>query len=102
MADGARLPEVFQFKDLVVRLFLAERAAGFARLPQSERRATPAIVRRLYKAAADAAAQDADCLICEAPAPVSSRVMIAVEKDGGHELGEVCAACARLGKLDAS
>jgi hypothetical protein len=102
MADDFQLPEVFDVDGLAVRLFPAARAIGFPRLPQAERRATPAVIRRLYKLAADTAAHDAECLICEAPAPVEGRVMIAVERDGGHELGAVCAACARLGKLDAS
>lgn len=100
--EAARLPEVFRFKNFTVRGFPAECATGFPRLPQSERRAIPAVVRRLYKAAANYAAEGAGCLICEAPALVSGRVMIAVETDGGHELGVVCTACARLGKLDAS
>jgi len=102
MADGSPLPEIFDFDGLPVRLFPAERAARFPQLPQAERRATPAVVRRLYKAAAETATEDADCLICGAAAPVKGRVMIAVERDRGHELGAVCAACARLGKLDAS
>jgi hypothetical protein len=102
MADDFQLPEVFDVDGLAVRLFPPARAIGFPRLPQAERRATPAVVRRLYKAAANYAAEGASCLICEARALVSGRVMIAVETDGGHELGVVCAACARLGKLDGS
>jgi hypothetical protein len=101
MADGSQLPEIFDFDGLPVRLFPAERAARFPQLPQAERRATPAIVRRLYKAAAIYAAEDAACLICGAAAPVEGRVLVAVETDGGHELGVVCADCARLGELDA-
>ena len=101
MADAARLPEVFDVEGLAVRCFPAERATGFPRLPQAERRATPAIVRRLYKAAAIYATEDADCLICGAAAPVEGRILVAVETDGGHELGVVCADCARLGELDA-
>jgi hypothetical protein len=97
--DAARLPEVFDVEGLVVRSFPADCASEFPRLPQSERRATPAIVRRLYKAAAKHA--EDNCLICGEPALVPGRVLIAVETDGGHELGCICAACARLGGLDA-
>jgi hypothetical protein len=97
VADGVRLPEVFDFNDLAIRLFPAELAAGFPCLPQAERRATPAVVRRLYKAAADTIQQNADCLICEAPAPVKGRVLIAIETDGSQDIGCVCAACAAWG-----
>ena len=100
----AELPEIFDFKassgHLVVRCFPAEYATEFPRLPQSERRATPAVIRRLFATAAQRAVDD-HCLFCEATTPVEGRIMIAVERDGGHELGVVCADCARLGELDA-
>jgi hypothetical protein len=89
--DAARLPEVFDFEGLTVRCFPAERAAEFSRLPQPERRATPAIVRRLFSTASRYAVEEATCLICEAPAPIEGRVLIAVETD----IGCICSACAR-------
>src|ERR1700733_8549683 len=97
--DAARLPEVFDFDGLVVRCFPAARASEFQRLPQSERRTIPAIVRRLFSAAAKYA--ENNCFVCEAAATPEGRVMIAVKKDGCDELGVVCADCARLGGLDA-
>jgi hypothetical protein len=100
MANGARLPEVFDVDGLAVRSFPAERAVQFPQLPQAERRAIPAIVRRLYRAAADAAAQDAECLICAAAAPVEGRILIAVEKDGDQNIGCICSRCAAWGLGD--
>ena len=105
MDGDARLPEVFSIKasggPLIVRSFPAARAMEFPHLSQAERRAIPAIVRRLFKTSARYAGEDADCLICEAPAPLEGRILVALEKDGGHELGVVCEDCARLGALDA-
>jgi hypothetical protein len=86
---AARLPEVFDFEGLVVRCFPGAYATEFPQLPQSERRATPAVVRRLYKAAATHAAKDAECLICGGRAPIEGRVLIAAETD----VGCICAAC---------
>jgi hypothetical protein len=91
VADG--LPEVFDFNGLSVRCFPATRAAGFPYLPQAARRAIPAIVRRLYRTAADIATQDAECLICETLAPIQGKFLIAV----GQDIGCVCAACAAWG-----
>jgi hypothetical protein len=95
--NAARLPEVFDFEGLVVRCFPAKCATEFAHLPQAERRATPAIVRRLFSTAARYAVEDTACLICGAPAPITDRVLIAVETDGNHDIGCVCAACATWG-----
>ena len=95
--DAARLPEVFDFEGLVVRCFPAECATEFSHLPQSERRATPAVVRRLFSTAAKHAKEDADCLICGVAAPIRGRVLIAVETDGNNDIGCVCAACATRG-----
>jgi hypothetical protein len=88
--DATRLPEVFDFDGRVVRCFPAEYATGFSYLPQAERRSTPAIIRRLFSSAARYALENADCLICGAPAPREGRVLIAV----GHDIGCICAACA--------
>jgi hypothetical protein len=94
--DAARLPEIFNFSGRAVRCFPASTAAGFSHLPQSERRATPAIVRRLFSTAARYAVDEADCLICGASAPLRGRVLIAVEVDGNHDIGCVCSNCASL------
>ena len=94
---AAALPEIFDFKGLVVRVFPAESAKEFPRLPQSERRATPAIVRRLFSTAAKYAGEAADCLFCEAAAPVEGRVLIAVATDGNHDVGCICRDCASWG-----
>jgi hypothetical protein len=90
---AARLPEVFDFESLIVRCFPGAYATEFPQLPQSERRATPAVVRRLYKAAATHAAKDAECLICGERAPIEG-LMIAVEMADGHDFGCVCPDCA--------
>ena len=42
-----------------------------------------------------------NCLICEAPAPIEGRALIAVETDGNHDIGCICAACATWGLGDA-
>jgi hypothetical protein len=92
--DAARLPEVFDFEGLTVRCFSAARATEFLHLPHAERRAIPAIVRRVYAAAAKHAKEDADCLICGAPAPAEGGgSFIAVETDGNQDLGCVCSGC---------
>jgi hypothetical protein len=101
MAANAQLPEVFELEDCIVRLFPADRAAGFARLSQARRREIQSIIRRVYREAVDVAAQATDCLICGEPAPIEGRVLIAVERNGDHELGVICTDCARLGGLDA-
>jgi hypothetical protein len=92
--DAARLPEVFDFDDLTVRAFPGAYATEFSSLPQSKRRATPAIVRRLFSSAAKHAKEDANCLICSASVPLEGRMLIAVETAAGHDIGCVCAACA--------
>jgi hypothetical protein len=91
--DAARLPEIFDFEGLVVRCFPAESATEFSRLPQSERRATPAVVRRLFATAARYATEEVSCSVCGAIAPLRGRVLIAVEVDGNQNIGCVCAAC---------
>ena len=58
MPDVTRLPGVVDFKGTTIRWF-----------PQAERRATPAIVRRLFSTAAKYAGEASDCLICGAAAP---------------------------------
>ena len=93
---GRPIAGSFRFQRSRHSLFPAALAAGFPYLPQAERRATPAVVRRLYTAAADTQ-EDADCLICEAPAPVKGRVLIAIETDGSQDIGCVCAACSAWG-----
>jgi hypothetical protein len=93
--NTARLPEVFNFEGLTVRCFPAARAVEFLHLPHAERRATPAIVRRLLSTAARYA-KEADCLICGAPAPIKGRVLIAVETDGNQDIGCVCGMCVGL------
>ena len=93
---AARLPEVFAFKDRVVRCFPAESATEFPRLPQAVRRATPAVIRRLFSAAAKYVGDD-DCLICGGAAPIEGRVLVAVETDGNQDIGCVCPACASWG-----
>jgi hypothetical protein len=95
--DAARLPEVFDFEGLVVRCFPSSSASAFPYLSQSEKRAIPAVVRRLYAAATEHAKEDAEfCLICGAPAPpLEGRILIAVETDGNHDIGCICAACWR-------
>ena len=92
--DAARLPEVFDFEGLVVRCFPSSSASAFPYLSQSEKRAIPAVVRRLYAAAIEHAKEDADCLICGASAPREGRMLIAVSTADGHDIGCVCAACA--------
>ena len=98
--DAARLPEIFDFEGLVVRCFPAECATEFPHLPQSERRATPAVVRRLFSAAAKYTAENStsECLICGAPAPLAGRIIIAVEmsRGGKQNLGYICADCGVL------
>jgi hypothetical protein len=93
--DAAHLPEVFDFEGLTVRCFPSSSASEFPYLPQSERRAIPAVVRRLFSAVAKHAKEDKDCLICGVAAPVRGRVLIAVETDGHHDIGCICAACWR-------
>jgi hypothetical protein len=100
--DAARLPEVFDFEGLVVRCFPSSSASAFPYLSQSEKRAIPAVVRRLYAAATEHAKEDAEfCLICGVAAPIKGRVLIAVETDGNHDIGCICAACATWGLGDA-
>ena len=69
MPDVTLLPGVVDFKGTTIRWFPAEYATEFPRLPQAERRATPAIVRRLFSTAAKYAGEASDCLICGAAAP---------------------------------
>jgi hypothetical protein len=90
--DAVRLPEVFDFDGLTVRAFPGAYATEFPHLPPSARRSIPAIVRRVYAAAAKHA--DEDCLICGERAPTNGRMLIAVETADGHDIGCVCAACA--------
>ena len=92
--DAARLPEVFDFEGLTVRYFPAERATE--QLSQSERRSIPAIVRRLFSTASRYAVEETNCLICEAPAPINGRALIAVETDGNQDIGCVCGVCVGL------
>jgi hypothetical protein len=95
--DAARLPEVFNVDGLTVRCFPAEHATEFLHLPHAERRAIPAIVRRVYAAAAKHAKEDADCLICGAAAPTEGGgSFIAVETDGNQDIGCVCGVCVGL------
>ena len=91
MGAAAQLPEVLEVEGRIVRVFPFTYAKGFPRLPQSERRATPAIVRRVYAAAAKHA--DEDCLICGERAPLGERTMVAVEMAGGHDIGCICTDC---------
>jgi hypothetical protein len=92
--DAARLPEVFDVDGLTVRCFPAEHATEFLHQPHAERRAIPAIVRRVYAAAAKHAKEDAECLICGAPAPAEGGgSFIAVETDGNQDLGCICGGC---------
>ena len=69
--DADRLPEVFDFEGLTVRYFPAERATE--QLSQSERRSIPAIIRRLFSTASRYAVEETNCLICEAPAPITGQ-----------------------------
>ena len=98
---NTRLPEIFSFKTssgpLVVRCFSAARALEFPRLPQSQRRAVPAVVRRLFKTSARYAGEDADCLICDEAAPIEGRILVALEMAGSHDIGCICGACATWG-----
>ena len=89
--DAARLPQVVKVEGLIVRSFPAERAT--ARLSKSERRSLPAVIRRVYAAASRYVAEE--CLICEAPAPIEGRVLIAIETDGDQTIGCICGGCAR-------
>jgi hypothetical protein len=95
--NAAGLPEMFAFNTsagrVVVRAFKAEAASEFPRLTQAARRAIPSAVRRLFKAAAGVAEADAQCVICEAAAPVDGRVLIAI----GDDFGAICANCWSLG-----
>ena len=63
---------------------------------QSERRSIPAIVRRLFSRASRYAVEETNCLICEAPAPIQGRALIAVETDGKQDIGCVCGGCVGL------
>lgn len=103
MSDVA-LPELVDIETpsgpLVARWFSASAVMGFPRLPQSERKRIPAIIRRLYKTAATHAVEETECLICGEPAPVEGRNLLAVEMDGGHDLGCICAACAASGLFE--
>ena len=92
--DPDRLPEVFDFEGLTVRYFPAERATE--QLSQSERRSIPAIIRRLFSTASRYAVEDTNCLICDAPAPITGRALIAVETDGKQDIGCVCGGCVGL------
>jgi hypothetical protein len=95
--DAALLPEIHNFKDLVVWVFPAETVTGFPHRPQSELRAIPAVVRRLFETPAEqASASGASCLICGGLAPVEGRILVAVE----GEIGCICAACAAGGLGD--
>jgi hypothetical protein len=95
--DAARLlPEIFDVDGLLVRVFPITYATGFSYLPQPEKRATPAVVRRVYAAASKYAAVEStpECLICGAPAPLEGRALIAVETAGGEQdLGCICGVC---------
>jgi hypothetical protein len=91
-----RLPEIIECDGLVVRCFPASSASEFPQLPHSGKQATPAIIRRLFSAAAKHAGEDADCLVCETAAPVEGRFIIAVDQYG---FGVICSNCARLGGL---
>ena len=95
LMDAARLPEVFDVDGLSVRVF-PPRTRQSSHLPQSERRAIPAIVRRVYAAAAKYAGKTPECLICEASAPIEGRALIAVEAGGEQDIGCVCGVCAGL------
>jgi len=101
MMTDAPLPEVVDLSTadgrLLVRWFPAEYVTAFKNVSKTQRRDTPAVVRRLYAAADERAEEDAVCLICNEPAPATSRIMVAVETDGGHEIGCVCTACATWG-----
>ncbi|MBV9908345.1 MAG: hypothetical protein JOY52_12385, partial [Hyphomicrobiales bacterium] len=67
--------------------------AEFERLPS---RRIPSVLRKLYRAAAPHVAADAACMICDkALAPSDSRIIVAVEADGGHDMGCVCFDCAQ-------
>jgi hypothetical protein len=92
--DAPHLPEVFDFEGLTVRAFPGAYATEFSYLSQSKRRAVPAVIRRLFSTAAKHAKEDADCLICGAPAPREGRILIAVEMADGHDFGCVCPDCA--------
>jgi hypothetical protein len=89
--DAARLPEVFDFDGLRVRVFPASSVTE--NLPHATRRSIPAVVRRLFKGAATHAVEEAPCSICGASAPTEGRVLIAVETADGHDIGCICAAC---------
>jgi hypothetical protein len=97
---AARLPEIIECDGLRVRCFPAQCATAFPRLPQSERRSTPAIIRRLFSQAAGYATEEATCSVCGASAPLEGRILIAVETDRNHDIGCVCAACATWGLGD--
>ena len=92
--DATRLPEIIECDGRTVRAFPGAYATEFSYLPQSKRRAIPAVVRRLFSTAAKHAKEDVDCLICGASAPREGRILIAVETNGNHDIGCVCAACA--------
>ena len=92
--DATCLPEIFEVEGLVVRAFPGAYVAAFPQLSQSERRAIPAVVRRVYAAAARYLAEE--CLICGAPAPIEGRLLIAVETDGNQDIGCVCGVCVGL------
>ena len=94
----ALLPEIFDVDGLCVRVFPIAYATGFPYLPEPEKRATPAVVRRVYAAATKYAAVEntPECLICEAPAPLEGRALIAVETDGNQDVGCVCGVCVGL------
>lgn len=89
-----RLPEIFNLEGgLTVRAFPGAVAMEFRRLPPAERRSTPAIVRRLFAAAAKHAYEEATCSVCGEHAPTEGRVLIAVETATNHDIGCICADC---------
>ena len=93
--DAARLPEIHDLGDgSIVRCFLVADAIAFRSRPAAERRATPAVIRRLFVAAAAKHAEEAaDCLVCGKSTSLAGRTLIAVETADGHDIGSLCQDC---------